>query len=80
MIRVLAIRFPAEDSTVLHALSNVWQAVGLFEKDELRRRTVTHDRLTRILCGEVCGVTKGLRCLGTVEVRRHLVKDRMERN
>lgn len=51
---------------ILHALVYVWEAAGLFEKDDGRRRAFARDRLLRILRGEVKGVVKGLRRLGTV--------------
>lgn len=50
---------------ILHALVYVWEAASLFEKDDDRRRAFTRDRLLRILHGEVKGVIKGLRRLGT---------------
>lgn len=50
---------------ILHALVYAWEAAGLFEKDDGRRRTFTRNRLLRILRGEVKGVIKGLRRLGT---------------
>ena len=50
---------------MVHALSYLWEAAGLFEKDEQRRRAFTRERLLRILRGEVRGVIKGLRRLGT---------------
>jgi hypothetical protein len=52
---------------VLHALSYVWEAAGLFEKDEARRKAFTRARLLRILRGEVRGVIRGLRRLGTTK-------------
>ena len=50
---------------IVHALSYLWEAAGLFEKDEGRRRAFARERLRRILRGEVRGVIKGLRRLGT---------------
>jgi hypothetical protein len=50
---------------ILHALSYVWEAAGLLEKSDEKRRAFTRDRLLRILRGEVRGVIRGLRCLGT---------------
>lgn len=51
---------------ILHVLSYVWEAAALFETDDGRRRAFTRDRLLRILRGEVKGVIKGLRRLGTM--------------
>lgn len=50
---------------IVHALAYVWEAAGLLEKDEGRRRAFTRERLLRILRGEIQGVIKGLRRLGT---------------
>lgn len=50
---------------ILHALAYVWEAAGLFEKDEGMRRSFTRERLLRILRGEIKGVIKELRRLGT---------------
>jgi hypothetical protein len=50
---------------VLHALAYVWEAAGLFEKGEADRKAFTRDRLLRMLRGEVGGVIRGLRRLGT---------------
>jgi len=51
---------------VLHALTYVWKAAGLFERDEPGRKAFTRERLLRILRGEVQGVVKGLRRLGSL--------------
>lgn len=51
---------------IVHALAYVWEAAGLFEKDAGRRRAFSRERLLRILRGEIKGVIKGLRRLGTV--------------
>src|SRR5690606_29486525 len=48
---------------ILHALSYVWEAAGLFEKDEAKRKAFTRARLLRILRGEVRAVIRGLRRL-----------------
>lgn len=50
---------------ILHVLSYVWEAAGLFEKDDSRRREFTRERLLRILRGEVLAVIRGLRRMGT---------------
>jgi hypothetical protein len=50
---------------ILHALSYVWEAAGLFEKAEAGRKAFTRARLLRILRGEVRGVIQGLRRMGT---------------
>ncbi len=51
---------------ILHALAYVWEAAGLFCSDEAERKTFTRARLLRILRGEVLGVIRGLRRMGTV--------------
>ncbi len=50
---------------ILHALSYVWEAAGLFKKDDAGRKAFTRTRLLRILRGEVRSVITGLRRLGT---------------
>jgi hypothetical protein len=50
---------------ILHALASVWEAAGLFEKEDSARKAFTRDRLLRLLRGEVGGVIRGLRRLGT---------------
>lgn len=50
---------------LLHAVSYVWEAAGLFEKDESRRKAFTRARVLRILKGEVRGVIRGFRRLGS---------------
>ena len=51
---------------VLHALTYVWEAAGLFERSEPERKAFTRERLLRILRGEVRGVVRGLRRLGSI--------------
>jgi hypothetical protein len=51
---------------ILHALAYVWEAAGLFCSDEAERKTFTRARLLRILRGEMPGVIRGLRQMGTV--------------
>lgn len=51
---------------ILHALAYVWEAAGLFEKNDAARKAFTRARLLRILRGEVRGVIRGLRRLGTM--------------
>lgn len=60
---------------ILHALAYVWEAAGLFCSDEDARKAFTRDRLLRILRGEVRGVVRGLRQMGT---RRKLKGDRLK--
>lgn len=60
---------------ILHALSYVWEAAGLFESNDSARRSFTRERLLRILRGEVRGVIQGLRSLGT---RRGLKGDKLK--
>jgi hypothetical protein len=60
---------------ILHALSYVWEAAGLFCSDERERKAFTRTRLLRILRGEVLGVVRGLRQIGTT---RKLKGDRLK--
>lgn len=55
---------------ILHVLTYVWQAAGLFEKDDAKRKAFTRERLLRILRGEASGVIIGLRRLGTTRKLR----------
>ena len=50
---------------ILHALAYVWEAAGLFKKDDKQRKAFTRERLLRILSGDVQGVISGLRRMGT---------------
>lgn len=50
---------------ILHALAYVWEAAGLFCRSEDERKAFTRARLLRILRGEVRGVIRGLRRMGT---------------
>ena len=50
---------------ILHALAYVWEAAGLFKKDDKERKAFTRERLLRILSGDVAGVISGLRRMGT---------------
>lgn len=50
---------------ILHALAYVWEAAGLFEREESSRREFTRVRLLKILGGEVMSVVRSLRALGT---------------
>jgi len=50
---------------ILHVLAYVWKAVGLFERGDARRKAFTRKRLRRILRGDVGGVIRGLRWVGT---------------
>jgi hypothetical protein len=52
---------------VLHALAYVWEAAGLFAKEDAKRKAFTRERLLRILRGEVRSVIRGLRRLGTTK-------------
>lgn len=52
---------------ILHALAYVWEASKLFSKDDATRKAFTRERVLRILRGEVRGVIKGLRRLGTIK-------------
>jgi len=60
---------------ILHALSYVWEAAGLFCDSEEERKAFTRSRLLRILRGEVLGVVRGLRQMGTT---RELSGDRLK--
>jgi hypothetical protein len=50
---------------ILHVLAYLWEAAGLFEKNENRRKEFTRQRCLRVLRGEVKRVVRGLRRLGT---------------
>ncbi|MEX1027154.1 MAG: ISKra4 family transposase [Candidatus Paceibacterota bacterium] len=50
---------------ILHALAYVWEAAALFCSTEDERKAFTRVRLLRILRGEVLGVVRGLRQMGT---------------
>lgn len=50
---------------ILHALAYVWEAAGLFCNDEAERKCFTRSRLLRLLRGEVLGVVRGLRQMGS---------------
>jgi hypothetical protein len=52
---------------ILHALSYIWKAAKLFTKTDAARRAFTRQRLLRILRGEVRGVIRGLRRMGTIQ-------------
>ncbi len=60
---------------ILHALAYVWEAAGLFEREDSDRRSFTRERLLRLLRGEVVGVIQGLRSMGT---RRGLKGDKLK--
>ena len=60
---------------ILHALAYVWEAAGLFCSTESERKAFTRSRLLRILRGEVAGVIRGLRQMGT---RRDLKGDKLK--
>lgn len=50
---------------LLHAVSYLWQAASLFSKDDSTRRSFVRPRIHRVLCGEIRGVIRGLRRLGS---------------
>lgn len=61
---------------ILHALAYVWEAAGLFCGSENERKAFTRARLLRILRGEVLGVVRGLRRMGTTrELKGEPLKD-----
>jgi len=60
---------------ILHALVYVWEAAGLFCSSEAARKAFTRERLLRILRGEVTGVIRGLRQMGT---QRKLKGDKLK--
>lgn len=64
---------------ILHALKYIWEAAGLFEISKDAKMAFTRERLLRILRGEVRGVIRGLRRLGTTkrikgETRKDLIR------
>ena len=50
---------------IIHVLSYVWEAAGLFKSTDAARRDFTRKRLLWILQGEVRRVIRGLRRMGT---------------
>ena len=50
----------------LQALAYVWEAARLFGNDDAERKNFTRQRLLQILRGEVRGVVRGLRRLGSI--------------
>ena len=50
---------------IIHVLSYLWEAAGLFEKNEQARKQFTRERCLRVLQGDVKSVIKGLRRMGT---------------
>ena len=50
---------------IIHVLSYVWEAAGLFESPDAAHRDLTRKRLLWILQGEVRRVIRGLRRMGT---------------
>jgi hypothetical protein len=50
---------------IIHVLSYLWEAAGLFEKNEQARKAFTRERCLRVLKGDVQAVIKGLRRMGT---------------
>ena len=64
---------------ILHALAYIWEAAALFEKTDKAKKTFARERLLRILRGEIRGVIRGLRRLGTMrrltgKARKDLVR------
>jgi len=53
---------------ILHGLAYVWEAAKLFTTDDAARKAFTRERLLRLLRGEVRGVIKGMRRLGTTQI------------
>lgn len=51
---------------ILHALTYLWEAAGLFEHTDAGRRAFTRVRCLRLLRGEVHGVIRGLRRLAAL--------------
>jgi hypothetical protein len=51
---------------IIHVSTYVWEASSLFEDSREQRAVFTRKRLLRILRGEVVGVIRGLRRMGTI--------------
>lgn len=51
---------------IIHVSSYVWEAAGLFVVSEVDRKAFTRERLLKILKGEVSGVIRGLRRMGSI--------------
>lgn len=51
---------------IIHVATYVWEASSLFEKSSEQRATFTRERLLKILDGEVDGVIRGLRRMGSL--------------
>jgi hypothetical protein len=64
-------QFPATDSRVvpildiIHVSSYLWEAAGLFAKDDSTRKQFVRKRILEVLEGKVKGVIQGLRRMGT---------------
>lgn len=58
---------PIEILDIIHVSSYVWEAADLFTQGEGARKAFTRERLLRILHGEVSGVIRGLRRMGSTE-------------
>ena len=50
---------------IIHAASYVWRAAKVFHRHKEHQEAFAHERLLRILRGEVSGVVKGLRRMAT---------------
>ncbi|WP_342190269.1 ISKra4 family transposase [Stieleria varia] len=51
---------------IIHVATYVWEASSLFEKSSEKRAAFTRERLLKILRGEVNGVIRGLRRMGSL--------------
>lgn len=50
----------------LHVAVYVWEAASLFYDDRADKETFTRERLLKLLCGEVNGIIRGLRRMGSL--------------
>ncbi len=50
---------------VIHVSTYVWEAGSLLAKSKTEQEKFTRERLQRILAGDIAGVVRGLRCMGT---------------
>jgi hypothetical protein len=51
---------------IIHVATYVWEAASLFHKNADARKAFTRERLTKLLGGEVAGVIRGLRRMGSL--------------
>ena len=60
---------------IIHVSTYVWEASSLFQQSHEQRAAFTRERLLKILRGEVTGVIRGLRRMGSLD---HLKGDKLK--